>query len=210
MLKKFFQTLILAVLVLACFAGVRKAEAWSGCGSSYYVQWGDTLFKIAAKCGTSMDAIRQANPGLYNWVYAGQTLRMPSGSWAGSSNTYNGQVFQSSFTYTVARGDTLKIIAARYGTTWDMIARFNGLYNPNIIYVGQRLQIPSRVNYYQSQYNHHQLNQNNQPAYITAQKGDTLIMIAGWFDTSVHNLQLLNPDIPKSNVLSEGMLIRVR
>ena len=199
MLKKFFQAFILTVLVFACFAGVSKAEAWSGCGSSYYVQWGDTLYKIAAKCGTTMDAIRQANPGLYNWVYAGQTLRMPGSGWYNTG----GQTYQSSFTYIVQRGDTLKIIAARYGTTWDAIARFNGLYNANLIYPGQALQIPTRGSYHPS-------TNNTQPIYITVQRGYTLVKIAGWFDTTVQQLELLNPDIKKSHQLTEGMLIRVK
>lgn len=41
--------------------------------------------------------------------------------------------------YTVRAGDTLQIIAARYGTTWQAIAALNNLPNPNFIYTGQRL-----------------------------------------------------------------------
>ncbi len=44
--------------------------------------------------------------------------------------------------YVVRRGDTLYSIARRLGTTVDAIMRLNGLTNPNVIYVGQRLRIP--------------------------------------------------------------------
>ncbi len=42
----------------------------------------------------------------------------------------------------VRRGENLTRIAARYGTTVRAIVRANGLRNPNLIYVGQRLRIP--------------------------------------------------------------------
>ncbi len=44
--------------------------------------------------------------------------------------------------YTVVRGDTLSRIALRYGTTWRVLASLNGLANPNLLYVGQRLRLP--------------------------------------------------------------------
>lgn len=43
--------------------------------------------------------------------------------------------------YTVKSGDTLSGIASRYGTTYQKIARLNGISNPNRIYVGQKLRI---------------------------------------------------------------------
>lgn len=43
--------------------------------------------------------------------------------------------------YTVKAGDNLTQIAARYNTTWQAIARLNGIPNANIIYAGQRLRI---------------------------------------------------------------------
>jgi LysM repeat protein len=209
--KKVIQSFILVIMVLAFFAGAGNAEAWSGCGSSYYVQWGDTLFKIAAKCGTTMDAIRQANPGLYNWVFAGQTLRMPGYGWDGNSYNYGNQGYQGGFTYYVAPGDTLKIIAARYGTTWDVLARWNNLYDPDVIYVGQALQIPSKEYQTQYPYYHHQDGyQPYHPVYYTTQKGDTLVKIAQWFGTSISSLEQLNPQIPKSNLLTPGMLLVIK
>jgi LysM repeat protein len=45
--------------------------------------------------------------------------------------------------HTVKQGETLSSIARRYGTTWQAIAQANNLQNPNQIYVGQKLKIPS-------------------------------------------------------------------
>ena len=43
--------------------------------------------------------------------------------------------------YTVQTGDTLSEIAQRYNTTYTAIANKNGIKNPNLIYVGQKLVI---------------------------------------------------------------------
>lgn len=44
--------------------------------------------------------------------------------------------------YTVKSGDTLSGIAAKYGTTYQVLAKYNGITNPNYLYVGQRIRIP--------------------------------------------------------------------
>ncbi len=44
--------------------------------------------------------------------------------------------------YTVVKGDTLSGIAAKYGTTYQEIAKANGIKNPNLIYPGQQFKIP--------------------------------------------------------------------
>ena len=43
--------------------------------------------------------------------------------------------------YTVVSGDTLSGIAAKYGTTYQHLAKINHISNPDLIYVGQRLLI---------------------------------------------------------------------
>ena len=43
--------------------------------------------------------------------------------------------------YTVVSGDTLSKIASVYGTTYQAIAKLNGIQDPNKIYVGQKLRI---------------------------------------------------------------------
>lgn len=45
--------------------------------------------------------------------------------------------------YTVKKGDTLSRIAAKYGATYQAIAAYNGIKNPNAIRVGQKIKIPA-------------------------------------------------------------------
>lgn len=45
--------------------------------------------------------------------------------------------------YTVKSGDTLSAIAKKYGTTYQKLASYNGITNPNVIHVGQKIKIPS-------------------------------------------------------------------
>lgn len=44
--------------------------------------------------------------------------------------------------YTVKAGDTLSGIAAKYGTSYQTLARINGITNPNLIHVGQTIKLP--------------------------------------------------------------------
>lgn len=50
---------------------------------------------------------------------------------------------QGAMYHTVQQGETLSTIAQRYGTNWQAIANANGIVNPNQIYVGQKLKIPT-------------------------------------------------------------------
>ena len=49
----------------------------------------------------------------------------------------------STKTYTVKSGDTLSSIASKYGTTYQKLAKYNNISNPNVIRVGQKIKIPS-------------------------------------------------------------------
>ena len=54
----------------------------------------------------------------------------------------NGGSVSNVRTYTVKAGDTLSGIAAKYGTSYQTLARINGIANPNVIYVGQTIKLP--------------------------------------------------------------------
>lgn len=49
----------------------------------------------------------------------------------------------SEVVYTVQKGDTLSGIATKYGTTYQKIAAYNGIANPNLIHPGQKIKIPA-------------------------------------------------------------------
>ena len=50
---------------------------------------------------------------------------------------------QSSDVYVVQSGDTLSRIAAKYNTTYQALAAYNNIANPNVINVGQVIKIPN-------------------------------------------------------------------
>jgi LysM repeat protein len=150
------------------------------------------LSGIAVSCGTTVAAIQLANPGLGYWAYAGQTLRMPGGSW----DNGNG-----SSTYIVARGDTLKMIAIRYGVTMDALANANGIYNYNLIYVGQVLTIPGA--YTPPPYTP----PTNQGGAYVVQPGDTLRIIANRIGVTVVDILNANPNITNPSLIYVGQVI---
>jgi LysM repeat protein len=116
----------------------------SGGGSGIHiVRWGETLYSIARRYGTSVNALVRTN-GLRNanYIYAGQRLRIAGSSGGTSGGSSGGSSASGGGTvHVVQRGQTLHSIAQRYGTTAAAIAATNGLRNPNFIYVGQRLRI---------------------------------------------------------------------
>lgn len=192
--KRMFQTIVLLAVIISALGFTSGASAWY-CSSYITVQWGDTLSGIASLCGTTVDAIRAANPGLGWWVYAGQVLYVPSGS---SYNYYSPVSYQPvsysyGSTYVVRWGDTLAKIAGYYGVTVnDLLAANPQVWNPSWIYAGQVINIPAAASYY------------------TVCYGDTLRSIAAMYGTTVYNLQLLNPQIYNINYIYPGQAIRVR
>jgi LysM repeat protein len=109
----------------------------------HVVRRGETLAAIAARYGTSVAAIAQAN-GLRNtnFVWTGQRLRIPGA--ANPARTTGAPAPSSRSVHVVRRGETLTSVAARYGVSVVALMRANGLRNPNFVYTGQRLIIPAR------------------------------------------------------------------
>jgi LysM repeat protein len=102
----------------------------------YVVQRGDTLYSIARRYGTTVEAIASAN-GIANpsLIQVGQTLRISSSG--GVSPAPSGGT-----TYVVQPGDNLFRIALRYGMSYLYLAQYNGIMDPSHIYVGQVIRIP--------------------------------------------------------------------
>ena len=169
--KRIFQLIVIVAILATSFVSTGGALAWSGCPGYITVQWSDTLSNLAALCGTTVEAVRAANPGLGWWVYAGQVLYIPTGYMpAPYHQTYS--------TYVVQWGDTLGKIAARMGVSVsDILAVNPQIWNASLIYAGQVINLPAV------------------PAYYTVQYGDTLRIIANSYGTSVYSLLLLNQTI---------------
>ncbi len=102
--------------------------------TTYKVQNGDTLYLIAQKYGISVAALQSANGLSGTSLWIGQSLKIPLSA--------NGSTGSGSSTYTVKSGDTLYLIAQRYGITVDALRQANSLWSDSL-YLGQSLKIPS-------------------------------------------------------------------
>lgn len=195
--RKSFLLFVLGAVLLASFASTSTAFA-AVCGTSVTVVSGDTLLKIANRCGTTVSALRRANPeiGSGSLIFPGQVLQLP-GAILGTDGGY--------FIYIVARGDTLRIIANRFGTTVDSLLAANpDITNANVIYEGQRIKVYSGPVTPPP---------NNPPPtggqVYYAQRGDTLRKIAAKFNTTVDAILKVNPRITNPNLIYVGQAITI-
>lgn len=194
--KRALQIVVLGVMLLASLAPLGAVAASSACGTSYVVRSGDTLSSIASRCDTTVAALRLANPNLGSWIYAGQTLWLP-GAFLDSGNGYA--------TYIVARGDTLRSLASRFGTSVSWLASTNSIYNYNLIYEGQRLTVPSGSGV---------PSPDPQPGPVSAgtyivQWGDTMRKIAARLNVSLSDLIAVNPQIANPNLIYFGQRLNI-
>ncbi len=108
--------------------------------ASYTVKAGDTLSAIAAKYGTTYQALASANSiSNPNDIYVGQVIKVSATATAASSQAASST--SSNGSYTVKSGDTLYGIALANGLNWQTLAKQNGISDPNVIFVGQKLSL---------------------------------------------------------------------
>lgn len=149
---------------------------------TYTVKEGDNLSSIAARFGTTWQELARINnindPSL---IYPGQVLKISE-----SGN--------NSIKYTVKEGDNLSSIAARFGTTWQELAKINNINDPSLIYPGQVLKLPDgasdTINY-------------------VVKDGDTLSFIAAKYGTTWQSIVSLN-GLTNPNFIYPGQQLRIR
>ncbi len=105
--------------------------------------------------------------------------------------------------YTVRKGDTLFNIAKKYFTTVNMIARYNGIADPDVIYEGQLLRIPVSEIPKMKKENDRQATTD----YIV-KRGDTLAEIASKYGINVQKLAAFN-NIDNPNEINEGQVLKI-
>lgn len=172
-----------------------------GGGGSYTVRAGDTLSGIAARFGTSAEALARRN-GIANAhvIVAGTRLRI-SGSGGGSSQS---ATWIGGTSYTVRSGENLGAIASRFGISVASLARMNGIANPNMVVAGTRLRVPEVG----SGSSTTSTGSSSAAGYHTVQPGENLGAIAARFGTSVGQIAAMN-GIGNPNVVVAGTRLRV-
>ena len=155
----------------------------------YTVKAGDTIFSIAQKHNTTVDAILRANPGLNpNNLQIGQIICIPMG-------TPPQQCPAGTTPYTIRSGDTFYLLAQRYNTTVEAIQRANPGVDPNNLQIGQVICMPGTP-------------PTTPPPSgcptgttpYTIKSGDTLYLLAKKFNTTVEAIEKANPGINPNNL----------
>ena len=150
----------------------------------YVVRSGDTLWQLARRYGTTVDAIMALNGLTNDNLSIGQVLKIPT---AQSPD-------ESYFEYVVRSGDTLWQLAQRYGTTVDAIMALNGLTNDNLT-IGQVLKIPTTQSPDESYFEY------------VVRSGDTLWQLARRYGTTVS--AIINLNGLRSDALNIGQVLLI-
>ena len=109
---------------------------------AYVVERGDSLSVIARRFNTSVTRLASLNQlQSRNRIQIGQRLLLPQDN---SQPTSVAAVVSKDGSYTVRRGDTVSLIAARYGITEQALLGVNGIQDPHRIYPGQQLTMPGQ------------------------------------------------------------------
>jgi LysM repeat protein len=179
---------------------------------THTVRRGDTVFDLARIYNSSVDAIIFAN-GLNSsgFIRVNQVLIIPVRTGAQPPATPTVVVIvrptaaprptlvppgspitpppPGTAIYQVSRGDTLAAIASRFNTTVPAIVQLNGITNPNRIFAGQRILVPTSGL-------PGQLIPPTQPPAVTrtyvVQRGDTLYSISLRFNRSIQAIAAAN------------------
>ncbi|MFG6118759.1 LysM peptidoglycan-binding domain-containing protein [Thalassobacillus sp. B23F22_16] len=138
-------------------------------GYIYTIKQGDTLYAIARRFGTTVEAIEQANH-LFPPV-TDRGLIFPEDVLVVPTSTPS-----PIMSYVVYPGDGLRGIAASFQTSVDLLAGINNIDNPNLIYIDQLLLVPAFS--------------------YEIQSGDTLYRIASRFGTTLEAIEKANSDRP--------------
>ncbi len=191
-----FALAIVIALAGLAFAPVGSVAAQSPCGDTVTVQPGDTLFRIATVCETTVSALLAANPAITNpnLIFPGQVLNIPDPDVPTPP--------AEGFVYTVQAGDWLADIARRHGVSLPTLLAANPqLEAPFVLEPGQEIVIPGTE----------VLPELGPPApaeaVYTVQPGDWLSAIAFRHGVSLPTLLAANPQIENPNRIFPGQQI---
>lgn len=144
--------------------------------AAYTIRAGDTLYLIAQRFNTTVQAILATNPGIDpERLYTGQVICIPQ---------VQPPCPAGSTTYVIRSGDTLASIARRFNTTVQALLAINPGIIPEMLYIGQVICVPQPVSGCPI---------GTSPYEIKA--GDTLANIAARFNTTVGAILNTNPGV---------------
>jgi len=224
------------------------------CSVAYKVRPGDSLLRIAKKFKVSVNYLKKLNNLKSNLIHPGQTLcikrkvrvyrkyttKPPKKTYKRYTTKKTKpsvspkpkkvkKVYTRVITYTVRPGDSLYLIAKRFGTTVDKIRKLNNLRRNSIIRPGQKLKVIKKEVVYipiaeKPKKETKIASKTTQPKkdfYIKREKrvykriityrvkpGDSLYLIAKKFGTTVSRLRQLNR-LGRKSVIHPGQKLKV-
>jgi LysM repeat protein len=135
-------TLAAGALALALSGAPQGAQAQSPCAPAVTVSQGDTLYRIATRCGTTVTALVNANPQITNpnRIEIGQTIQMP-GAIAGRPSPQARGLAPGQY-YTVRPGDTFFAISRQFGIPVQVLLSLNPRIDPHRLRAGIDIRLP--------------------------------------------------------------------
>jgi membrane-bound lytic murein transglycosylase D len=165
------------------------------------VKSGETLGHIAENYGVLAREIRSWNGMRGSLIHPGDKLKIASNNV--STNIATNSDFD---VHVVKRGETVGLIAARYGVNESQIRAWNGKSN-NKILSGEKLYVREPEMNKGSAKAGKSLNAN--PSYYTLKRGENLYIVAKKFGISLDLIKKLNPNV-NSKKLQIGQKIRIK
>ncbi|MBT8374290.1 MAG: LysM peptidoglycan-binding domain-containing protein [Deltaproteobacteria bacterium] len=147
------------------------------------IRRGETLSVIARRYKTSVWRIKRANNlRRSNYIIAGRLLKIPQRGYKYQTKKTAKRKYRKRYVHKVASGDSLWIIAKRYGTTTEEIQKLNNMSGTNL-HIGQVIKLPVRSN--------KAMLKNGYKAY-EVKNGDTPFIIAKQNNMSLDRLLRIN------------------
>ncbi|PNZ67477.1 LysM peptidoglycan-binding domain-containing protein [Staphylococcus croceilyticus] len=185
--KKYLATAIIGTGALSSTFFGHQAEA----STTHTVRSGESVWSISHRYGITIAKLKSLNGLSSNLIFPNQVLKV-SGS--ASTNHYSNQSYQSDSgnTYTVRAGDSLSLIANRYGTTYRHIMDLNGL-NSFLIFPGQKLKVSGSATTHTYTHNNNSSSiSTGSTSTYTVRYGDSLSLIASRYNTTYQHIMQLN------------------
>ncbi len=238
--------MIKKILLLFLFAGATYLAAAPTKKKSttpiheYMVQSGDSLYVIAHRNHTTIRELRRLNElPEGSLLKPGQVLKIPGKATTSKkksparssksarkkkpkaqpkSKTKVAKTTKSPRNYTVEAGDTISVIAQKFGLSSEELRQANGMKKSSLIRVGQKLKIPAAKKSTAAANKKTAVKKEKQAAVKknksgkgkvhVVQSGDTLFSIARKYHTPLKDLMSLN-QIPPTGIIKPGQELKI-